>query len=226
MPAIPAMSDELSTYRLLERCAAGDKTFRDADLSDRNLSGFDLSDADLTGANLSGADLRRTNLAGADLSHSDLRGTKLRDANLSQAWLHRARCDRHTDFGPKFDLASAGYQIEPDSEADMRLTLVSGTSQEGNRPEIARIQEPQADSSGQSAPTAVFAGTSNSPHLSPELIAACQTELAGIIGPMANLICQQTLAQYPQLQSAEFVKILAQYIPQSQASEAFLRKFL
>jgi hypothetical protein len=46
--------------------------FREADLSDANLSGADLSQADLSDANLSGADLRKANFRGANLSRSNL----------------------------------------------------------------------------------------------------------------------------------------------------------
>jgi uncharacterized protein YjbI with pentapeptide repeats len=57
----------------------------DADLSDANLHGANLSRADLSDANLHGANLHR-----ADLSDANLHGANLSDANLHGANLHRA----------------------------------------------------------------------------------------------------------------------------------------
>lgn len=231
------MSD-LSTYSLLQRCAAGDKDFRAADLSDRNLSGFDLSGANLTDANLSGADLRRANLAGADLRGSDLRSARLRDANLANAQLHRALCNSATDFGSKFDLNEAGYTLEAngddgtqiirsrsiaDSETDASELNLAAIPPNLRTPSVTRAA---ASSEVTLPPLSSSPSPAHSPHLPPDLIAACQAELANIVGPMANLICQQTLERYPRIQPEEFVKLLSQHIPQPETSEAFLQKFL
>jgi uncharacterized protein YjbI with pentapeptide repeats len=56
-------------------------------ITNRNLSGFDLSDADLRYANLSGANLRSADLSGADLSGANLRSADLSGAYLSGAYL-------------------------------------------------------------------------------------------------------------------------------------------
>jgi hypothetical protein len=61
------------------------KTIENANLSDTDLRGANLSDANLSGADLRGANLRR-----ADLSGADLRGAYLSDANLSGAYLSGA----------------------------------------------------------------------------------------------------------------------------------------
>ena len=58
---------------------------KDIDLSNKNLSGFDLR-----GADLSDAKLINTDLSGANLRRADLRGAELNGANLSQAKLNRA----------------------------------------------------------------------------------------------------------------------------------------
>ncbi|MEO1133999.1 MAG: pentapeptide repeat-containing protein, partial [Cyanobacteria bacterium J06639_1] len=223
---------DLSSYNLLQRCAAGDKDFHDADLSDRNLSGFDLSSANLTHADLSGADLRRANLAGADLRFSNLRGTKLRDANLTGARLHEATCDRDTNFGPKFDLDAAGYTLQDDGNGTQQILAklskerLPVTAASRSTPIPPHLQTPAV--SAPAAPPSPASPSSNphSPHLTPDFIAACQAELANIVGPMANLICQQTLEQYPRIQPEEFVKLLSQHIPQPETSEAFLQQFL
>ncbi|MEO0853246.1 MAG: pentapeptide repeat-containing protein [Cyanobacteria bacterium J06648_11] len=225
------MSD-LSTYTLLQRCAAGDKDFHDADLSERNLSGFDLSGANLTAANLSGADLRRANLAGADLGGSDLRGAKLRNADLTGVRLHRAQCDPATDFGSKFDLEAAGYSRQENGDDGTQLILMRVAARNENRSlNVSKAAIPphlqfpvNSEVASLTAPSSI--SSANSPHLSPNLIAACQAELANIVGPMANLICQQTLEQYPRIQPEEFVKLLSQHIPQTETSEAFLQQFL
>src|SRR6476661_1516326 len=59
-------------------------------ITNRNLSGFDLSDADLRYANLSGANLRSADLSGADLSGANLRSADLSGADLSGADLRSA----------------------------------------------------------------------------------------------------------------------------------------
>lgn len=73
----------------------GQRRLREFDLSQRNLSGLDLSGADLTRANLSGAtldgaNLRKANLSGADLYHASLSSTHLEGANLKTAKLNGA----------------------------------------------------------------------------------------------------------------------------------------
>jgi uncharacterized protein YjbI with pentapeptide repeats len=67
-----------------------DADLSDADLRGANLSGADLRDADLSGANLSGANLRGADLSGADLNGANLRGADLNGANLRGADLSDA----------------------------------------------------------------------------------------------------------------------------------------
>ncbi|MFG0251471.1 MAG: pentapeptide repeat-containing protein [Phycisphaerales bacterium JB038] len=65
-----------------------------ADLSERILTGVNLSAADLDGADLRGATLSEANLAKAQLSHSKLCGTRLRSADLRDASLYKADLSR------------------------------------------------------------------------------------------------------------------------------------
>ena len=65
-------------------------TLSGADLCDANLRGATLSGADLSDADLSGVDLRGADLRGANLSGADLRDADLRGATLSGANLHYA----------------------------------------------------------------------------------------------------------------------------------------
>ncbi|NJK28987.1 MAG: hypothetical protein HC851_09320 [Acaryochloris sp. RU_4_1] len=69
------------------------------------------------------------------------------------------------------------------------------------------------------------------PHLSPHPsslsegeIAFCQEQLAEIIGPIAYMICDRTLAQTPDLKLMDFVKALAQQIPNQQKALEFQRR--
>jgi hypothetical protein len=64
---------------------AGNISFREFDLAERNLSELNLAKVDLRGADLSRADLSKANLILADL-----RGAKLEGANLSEAVLWKA----------------------------------------------------------------------------------------------------------------------------------------
>ena len=84
-----------SAEELLGRYAAGERSFRgaelrDADLRRANLHGADLRDADLLGAHLHGANLQKVNLCGADLVEATLDGADLRGARLKRAMLNAA----------------------------------------------------------------------------------------------------------------------------------------
>jgi uncharacterized protein YjbI with pentapeptide repeats len=77
---------------LIRRYRAGERTFRDADLTGANLrkaklSGSNLSGACLAKARLERADLRGANLRGAQLYDADLRRADLRGADLRTATL-------------------------------------------------------------------------------------------------------------------------------------------
>ena len=78
-------------------------------ITNRNLSGFDLSDADLRYANLGGANLRSADLSGADLSGANLRSADLSGADLSGA-----------------DLIDANLMSAYLSGADLRSADLSG----------------------------------------------------------------------------------------------------
>jgi eukaryotic-like serine/threonine-protein kinase len=54
----------------------------------------------------------------------------------------------------------------------------------------------------------------------------CQRELTELIGPMAAIICQRTLAKNPSLSSVDFVCILARSIPDPQVAEDFQTRLL
>jgi len=62
----------------------------EADLRGANLSEANLSEADLRGANLSGANLSEADLSEAHLSEADLSEADLSGANLSEAGLREA----------------------------------------------------------------------------------------------------------------------------------------
>jgi uncharacterized protein YjbI with pentapeptide repeats len=110
---------------LLQKYAVGKREFSNANLSDaqltqQNLKGIDLSYADLSqanfnSANLRGADLSYADLSQADLTSADLRGslllaTNLRRAKLKDAKLEGADYDRNTHFPENFDPVSAGMK--------------------------------------------------------------------------------------------------------------------
>lgn len=57
--------------------------------------------------------------------------------------------------------------------------------------------------------------------LSPEFITQCRQTLAQCIGPMASMIVEDTLADYPHLNPPAFVDRLAKEIPNSQKAQEF-----
>ncbi|MEA5510363.1 serine/threonine-protein kinase [Crocosphaera sp. UHCC 0190] len=62
--------------------------------------------------------------------------------------------------------------------------------------------------------------------LAPSFVARCQAELAELIGPMASIICQKTWKKNPNASADEFVKALAQKIPDPQKAQGFQQKLL
>lgn len=56
------------------------------------------------------------------------------------------------------------------------------------------------------------------PSLSPAFIKRCQQALAYHIGPMANLVVEETLAQNPHISSYQFVELIAKEIPNFQGA--------
>ncbi|NEU74415.1 serine/threonine protein kinase [Hassallia byssoidea VB512170] len=61
--------------------------------------------------------------------------------------------------------------------------------------------------------------------LKPAFIRRCQQQLAYHIGPIASLIIEETLAENPDISPDEFVKLLAQEIPDLQAAFEFKQSF-
>ncbi|MEL7228138.1 MAG: hypothetical protein AAGL17_25735 [Cyanobacteria bacterium J06576_12] len=57
--------------------------------------------------------------------------------------------------------------------------------------------------------------------LNPAFITCCRQALAQCIGPMASMIVEDTLADYPGLNARAFVDQLAKEIPDGQKSEEF-----
>lgn len=62
--------------------------------------------------------------------------------------------------------------------------------------------------------------------IDPSFIELCRRELALIIGPFANFIIEDTLAQYPQITSQQLVEILTAEIPNSQQAKEFKQLLL
>ena len=58
--------------------------------------------------------------------------------------------------------------------------------------------------------------------LNPQFVNYCQRELATFVGPLASVMTQQTLEENPDIPSKEFVKVLAQTIPDPQRAEDFI----
>jgi hypothetical protein len=91
----------------------------EADLHGANLSKADLNWANLSKANLSEADLRRANLYKADLSGADLRRSNLSGADLRGADLGRA------------DLSGADFSRANLSRADLSMAYLIGANLSG-----------------------------------------------------------------------------------------------
>ncbi|ACK66304.1 serine/threonine protein kinase [Rippkaea orientalis PCC 8801] len=62
--------------------------------------------------------------------------------------------------------------------------------------------------------------------LDAHFVERCQKELAELIGPMAGLLCQKTLKKNPCQSETEFVRALAQKIPDPQKAQQFQDRIL
>ncbi|MGB5770613.1 MAG: hypothetical protein WBM32_12210, partial [Crocosphaera sp.] len=57
-------------------------------------------------------------------------------------------------------------------------------------------------------------------------LSLCQQKLALYIGPMANMIVEDTLTEFPYLSSQQFIQTLALEISNPQESQEFINKLL
>ncbi|MEH1908759.1 MAG: serine/threonine-protein kinase [Nostoc sp.] len=102
-----------------------------------------------------------------------------------------------TVFNPEFQAISAISQAYKQPGE----TIFSSASSSAS-PQIGRIEQQQ-------------------PSLKPAFIKRCQQELAYHIGPMANLIIEEILAQNPDISPDQFVELITREIPDFQAAFEF-----
>ncbi|MEH2237610.1 serine/threonine-protein kinase [Nostoc sp.] len=102
-----------------------------------------------------------------------------------------------TVFNPEFQAMSA---ISP-SYNQPGETIFSSPSLPAS-PQIGRIEQPQ-------------------PSLQPAFLKRCQHELAYHIGPMANFVMEEILAQNPYISADQFIELIAKEIPNFQAAFEF-----
>ncbi|MEH1905428.1 MAG: serine/threonine-protein kinase [Nostoc sp.] len=101
-----------------------------------------------------------------------------------------------TVFNPEFQAMSA---ISPSYKQPGEIIFSSASSPPS--PQIGRIEQ--------------------QPSLKPAFIKRCQQELAYHIGPMANLIIEEILAQNSDLSPDQFIELIAREIPDFQAAFEF-----
>jgi hypothetical protein len=58
-----------------------------------------------------------------------------------------------------------------------------------------------------------------------DFVNRCQRELAEIIGPIATIVCQRTITKNPAITKIEFVKALAEQIPDRTQAKEFQQRF-
>ncbi len=126
---------------LLKCYEAGERNFKEANLSGLYLPWAVLSEANLTKANLSEAYLNRAYLGGADLSEAnlskvnliggDVSEANLNRANLSQAYLNKANLSQATLIGANLrgaDLSAVNLSGANLSEVTLTWTNLSETN--------------------------------------------------------------------------------------------------
>ena len=61
--------------------------------------------------------------------------------------------------------------------------------------------------------------------LNEQFVQQCQRELAEYVGPIAAILCQQTLAENPSFSERDFIEALSRHITNLQDADHFKRKF-
>lgn len=89
----------------------------------------------------------------------------------------------------------------------------SGT--EGSKPSPTVISSPAT------AKPATISQSQSAANLSPDFLNACKQELTRCIGPIANLVLQQSIAQHPGITVQQLVEVLATQIPNPQQANEF-----
>ncbi|MBD2562561.1 MULTISPECIES: serine/threonine-protein kinase [Nostoc] len=104
----------------------------------------------------------------------------------------------------------------PPTVFNPEFQAMSAISQSYNQPGETIFSLPSSPSSPQTGRI-----EQQEPSLQPAFIKHCQQELAYHIGPMANLIIEEILAQNPYISPEQFVELIAREIPDFQAAFEF-----
>lgn len=126
--------DRLTTDKLLDRYAIGDRYFVNANLRCAELCSLSLIDVNLSYAKLNYANLSHTNLSKADFTAADMTHANLSDSNLSESILLRANLQNVNLSGANLrgtDLSYASLNNANLSEADLRGAKLSHTDLKG-----------------------------------------------------------------------------------------------
>ncbi|QLE44825.1 serine/threonine protein kinase [Nostoc sp. C052] len=101
----------------------------------------------------------------------------------------------------------------PPTVFNPEFQAMSGISQSSNQTEETIFSSPTNPQTGRIE--------QQQPSLQPAFVKHCQQQLAYHIGPMANLIIEEILAQNPDISPDQFIELLAREIPSFQAAFEF-----
>jgi len=125
---------------------------------------------------------------------------------------------------PKVETSTTMVHLSPTvfiSESQTKAT----TSQSYNQTKATTSQSYNQSGAGETIfslpPRSEIAQNEQQSLLNPAFIKRCQQALAYYIGPMANLVVEEMLAQNPHTSPYQFVEIIAQEIPDFQAAFEF-----
>jgi TIR domain len=95
-------------------------------------------------------------------------------------------------------------------QAERKQSLDLDDSQLTNRPKTTELAQARTEQS-----------TAQSTAIDPLFLARCQKELARYIGPMAQFILEDAIADHPQIQPQQLVELLSAEIPNSSSAKQF-----
>lgn len=143
----------------------------------------------------------------------------------------------YPEMAPQQLVAALAAEIPNSQQANLFTAHITAHLQQAiAAPSPAPSPAQPASPSHLSGPSAVSQAQSAAPHpappvsqptgLPPALIERCQRELAQCIGPMAQLVMEDVLAQADYLSPQQFVQAIAAEIPNPQQAQAFQQHLL
>ncbi|HEY9736303.1 MAG TPA: hypothetical protein V6D06_08475, partial [Trichocoleus sp.] len=162
--------------------------------------------------------------------------TRLPSVMHDRAFLEKCRQELTRCIGPMASIViEDALEQNPDATPEELVELLASQLSDGKQVSdfVSRVQPPKtkdyseygaAPSSGRSGERTSPTPSSGPNLIDPDFLKRCRQELTRCIGPMANFVIEETLADYPNLDAQNLVFRLAAEIPDSRKAADFQRQ--